>query len=145
MRTNCDQLGVTLIELLIAMVTLSLLSAMAVASYRQYTLRANRTDAITTLLRIQVEQEKFFLQNNRYATTLAEVIAAPPAGLGIALATGNMTRNGTYTLSLPVATATTYQARADAAGAQTQDSGCSYFAIDQTGHREPDPATRCWR
>jgi type IV pilus assembly protein PilE len=145
MYKNRDQVGVTLIELLIAMATLSLLSAMAVASYRQYTLRANRTEATTTLLKIQVEQEKFFLRNNRYATTLAEVVAAPPAGLGITLAAGNTTRNGTYTISLPAATATKYQARADSAGAQSQDSRCTYFAIDQTGHREPDPGTRCWR
>lgn len=144
-RTGLDQRGVTLIELLIVMVILALLSTMALSSYRRYTLRANRTDATTTLFRIQVAQEKFFLQNNRYAATLAEVVAVPPAGLGITLATGSKTLNGYYTITLPSATATTYQARADAAGVQIQDSSCTYFTIDQSGSRAPDPATGCWR
>ena len=62
------QRGVTLIELMIVVVVLAILGSISVSTYRRYMLRANRTDATTMLLRIQVAQEKFFLQNNGYAT-----------------------------------------------------------------------------
>src|ERR1700753_1382180 len=77
---------VSMIELLTVMVVLSILATVSVQSYRGYLVRAHRTDATTTLLRIQVAEEKFFLQNNTYTVNLN---GAPPGGLGIATATQN--------------------------------------------------------
>ncbi|MFO1400679.1 MAG: type IV pilin protein [Steroidobacteraceae bacterium] len=143
----CRQRGVTLIELLIVIVVLSMLSTLAVSSYRRYALRANRTEATTTLLRIQVAQEKFFLQNNRYADGSTELTAAPPAGLGIGLGSGDVTQGGGfYAITLDAADATHYTATATARAGQTHDvSECQAFTIDQQGTRTPAESTGCWK
>jgi len=137
------QLGVTLIELLAVIAVLSILGMIAVSTYRKFTLRANRTDATATLLRVQVAQEKFFLQNNRYANGSAELTAAPPAGLGI---TSTTTPNGYYTLTLSSPSATTYTATATATGGQTNDSAaCQTFTINEQGQRTPVDSSGCWK
>jgi len=70
----------TLIELMVVSPS-SLLVHHRRWSYRRYVLHANRTDATSALLRIQVAQEKYFLQNNTYTTNVTGI---PPAGLGVA-------------------------------------------------------------
>jgi len=59
--------GVTLVELLTVVAVLAILSTIAVTAYRSHVVRTNRTDATATLLRVQVAQEKYFLQHNVYA------------------------------------------------------------------------------
>ena len=44
--------GFTLIELMIVVALLAIITMISVTSYRQYMLRANRTDASAILLRI---------------------------------------------------------------------------------------------
>jgi type IV pilus assembly protein PilE len=137
--------GVTLIELMTVMAVLAIISSIAVATYRNYILRANRTDGTGTLLRVQVAQESFFLQNNRYATG-AELTTAPPAGLGLALGAGGLTGGGHYTITVASPSGTQYTATATAAGGQTADkAACLVLSIDQTGTRTPDAASGCWR
>src|SRR5690606_32671312 len=84
--------GVTLIELMIAVVVISILAMIAVPSYRQYTQRAHRTEAKTALLQLQSNQERWYLQNNTYT--------ADPASLGFS---ANRSENGVYTLSITAA------------------------------------------
>src|SRR5690606_27341297 len=67
MQTIRHLRGVTLIELRPVIVVVAILRTIAVSSYRSYLLRTNRTEARMALLRVQAAQEKFFLQNNRYA------------------------------------------------------------------------------
>ena len=133
--------GITLIELMIVIVVVAILGAIGTSSYRSYLIRANRTEAKEALLRVQVAQEKFYLQNNRYANGVAELAAAPPQGLGIPA----NTPRGYYTIGL-VGTATTYTATATAAGGQAQDAKCNALGINETGQRSPSPDTAgCWR
>lgn len=140
------QSGVTLIELLTVIVVLAILSSIAVTTYRRFTLRANRTDATTTLLRIQVAQEKFFLQNNRYASGSTELTAAPPAGLGVGLRAGDLTPNGYYAITLDAADATHYAATATATAGQTQDTAaCQTFTLNEQGTRTPAESSGCWK
>src|SRR5215510_5710761 len=73
---------------------IGILSAIAIPSYRQYTMRAQRTDATAALLRIAAAQEKFYLQNNTYASN-DQLTKAPPAGLGIPA-----TEHGYYDLAI---------------------------------------------
>ena len=110
--------GVTLIELMIVIVVLAILGGISVSTYRRYTLRANRTDATTMLLRTQVAQEKFFLQQNRYATS-DELTTAPPAGLGLGLGSAGETPNGYYVITLD-GDDTHYTATATAQNGQTE-------------------------
>jgi len=138
--------GVSMIEILTVMVVLSILATVSVQSYRGYLVRSHRTDATTTLLRIQVAEEKFFLQNNTYTTNLT---GAPPAGLGMA----TTTQNGYYTVAVaPDATstnniATSFAATATAAGSQTKDTACLTLTLNDQGQKGPTPAavTNCWK
>jgi type IV pilus assembly protein PilE len=133
--------GVTLLELMAVVVIVGILGTIAVNSYRGYLLRTNRTEARMALLQLQAGQEKFFLQNNRYATQ-AEVYALPSAGgLGI----NATTPNGSYAITLPVSTNTTYTGRATAAAGQTADAAaCLVLEITESGRRTP-AAGDCWR
>jgi len=132
--------GMTLVELLTVMMILAVLSTIAVSSYRRYLIRANRTDATTALLRIQVAEEKFFLQNNRYTDQVT-------ADLGFASAT---TSGGYYTLAVAPAAggtlATSYVATASATSKQADDTTCVSLAIDDQGQRisSPSAPSTCW-
>jgi type IV pilus assembly protein PilE len=138
--------GFTLIELMIVISVVAILTTIAVASYRAYVLRATRTEARMALLSIQVAQEKFFLQNNQYAQNLATALAAPPAGLGVALDAAGLTLGGHYAVSFPAATATTYTVQAVATGTQIKDTAaCLTFTINEQGVRTPADASGCWR
>ncbi len=134
--------GMTLIELMVVLAIVAILSTIAVGSYRRYVLRANRTDATSALLRIQVAEEKFFLQNNTYTTQVTVAV------LGIA----SPTPNGFYTLAVtgdPNSTnniATSFQATATAVAPQTQDTSCLTLTINDQGLRNSAPSTTaCWR
>ncbi len=145
--------GFTLIEILITLAIVSIITTMAVGGYRSYLLRANRVDATTALLRVAAAQEKFYLQNGRYADT-SELADAPPAGLGIGGST-----HGYYTLSIdfPDDDATRgFLALASAVsdGPQRDDDDCASFGIDERGRRSATTAegtsgtevtARCWR
>lgn len=133
--------GITLIELMVVIILVAILGSISVSSYRSYLLRTHRTEAKTQLLRIQAAQEKFFLQNNRYALA-TELDDAPPAGLGIPAATPN----GMYTVDLIDVTGTTYTARARATAGQLKDAAaCQTLTIDESGTRTPADNSGCWR
>ncbi|TFG86403.1 MAG: prepilin-type N-terminal cleavage/methylation domain-containing protein [Chromatiales bacterium] len=146
--------GFTLIELLIVVAIVAILASVSMGGYRQYVRRANRVDATSALLRISAAQERFYLQNNSYATTAEELTAPPSAGLGI-----SGTQHGLYDLAViagPDGATTGYTATATAASdaSQRDDEGCRIFSIDQSGQRSAANAggtesaeitARCWR
>jgi type IV pilus assembly protein PilE len=146
--------GFTLIELLIVVVIMAILASLSVGGYRQYMQRANRVDATSALLRISTAQERFYLQNNRYATTADELTDPPPTGLGI-----SGTQHSLYDLAVeagPDGAAAGYTATATAASdaSQRDDDDCRIFSIDQSGQRgsadaggteNAEVTARCWR
>jgi type IV pilus assembly protein PilE len=142
---KCTQRGMTLVELMIVVVIVSILAAVAVPGYRNYMLRTYRSEAKSALLQIQAAQEKFYLQNNRYSRDLTQ---APPNGLGLL----NATENNKYQLAVQFRDGTdqTYTATATplAAGGQTADTLCPQFSVDETGARTPastGTTAQCWR
>jgi type IV pilus assembly protein PilE len=141
------QRGFTLVELMVVVAIVAILASISVASYRRYVLRANRTEARIALLSIQAGQEKFFLQNNTYATDIATLIADPPAGLGLNLTAGGVTPSGLYTVSFAVATPTQYTVRAapTAGSSQAKDTDCPLFTITDAGLRTPVDSSGCWK
>ena len=141
--------GVTLIELMIVVIIIGIIASIAIPSYRNYVLRAQRTDATTALLRIAAAQEKHYLQWNTYTNNLAAGPGDTPAGLGI----GTTTENGWYTLEVTQATPGIFRARAVAPSASPQfrDTDCRTFTIESTGARTAlnasgtDNTETCWR
>ena len=143
--------GVTLIELIVVVVIIGILAAVAVPSYRQYVVRSQRTDAKEALLRLATAQEKFYLQNNRYALE-TERATAPPNGLGIAA-----TEHGWYTLSVVApanagvaADGFTIRAVPVSPGPQASDTACVQFEVNDRGVRTAkksggtDNTDTCW-
>src|SRR5262245_59514616 len=143
MRKN--MLGVTLIELMVVIVVLAVLASIAVPSYRRYMIRSNRTEATAALLQMQTAQEKFFLQNNRYATD-DEIADGPPDGLGLP----TTTQSGYYDISLADGLPTN-QFRATAVPAadrgQKDDDACTSMTIDESGVKASGPSATsvCWK
>ena len=145
------QNGVTLIELLTVIVVIGILASIAVPSYRNYLIRAQRTEATTALLNLQAAQEKFYLQQNRYAITQAELTDGPgdvPPGLGLP----GRTERGFYDINLGPGTNgdQSYAATADpvAGAGQADDTRCTQFSVDDTGLRGatgPGGVAYCWR
>ncbi len=134
--------GFTLVELMAVVIVIGILGIIAVPSYRQYMMRAQRTEAKTALLQMATNQERFYLQNNTYTTDLV--------ALGFA---GGVSDSGVYTLAVPVADANTYQATAvptvggglNGVG-MSADVDCALFSINAQGVRAaaPDPNSQCW-
>ncbi len=141
--------GFNLTELLVALAIVALLAAAAVPLWQRQVERTRRLDATDALLRIAVLQERFHLENGRYARP-AELAAAPPAGLGVA-----GTERGYYALELQALAGDAdsgYRARAIAQqpGVQARDEQCRILALDSTGGRSAetaqgeDSSEACW-
>jgi type IV pilus assembly protein PilE len=132
--------GVTLVELMTVLVIVGILAALAIPSYRAYTLRANRTIAKNALLSIATSQERYYLANRTYGT-LAQLSAA---------GFPTTSEHGLYTLAISVNDATTFTATAvptagggDNGVDMTADSECASFSITAQGVRSASSA-RCW-
>jgi type IV pilus assembly protein PilE len=136
--------GVTLIELMVVVFIIGVLAAIAMPSYRQYTLRTHRTEAKSALMQLAANQERFYLQNNQYSLD--------PAALGF---TASQSENGVYDLAIAtvngvtldyVATATPNPAGGANGINQSPDAQCATFTIDAQGRRTATPDGRgdCW-
>ena len=147
------QTGFTLVELMVILVVISILTGIAIPSYRGYMMRTNRVDATSALLRIAASQEKFYLQANpaQYAVTPAELADPPPAGLGV-----GVTERGFYTLAVAAnanGAGVGYMAIAiiDPGENQAADVDCALFMINELGQRTAtdsngiDNTEACWR
>lgn len=58
--------GFTLIELMIVMVVAAILAGIAHAAYREYVLRAKRTEGKAALLQLLQQQERYYSLHNSY-------------------------------------------------------------------------------
>lgn len=134
------QRGYTLMELLLTVSIITIVASIALPSYRQHVKRSHRGDAMAALMRVANAQEKFYLQNNTYAGTLAELNITSTA-------------NDYYTLSIVDANINAFSATAipKSGGPQADDDQCATFAIDSTGALSAtnsggaDNTSYCWR
>lgn len=134
--------GITLIEMIIVVAILGIVASLVYPSYLDRTRKSRRVDATSTLMNIAGEQERFFLRNNRYANSAAE--------LGI-----TESDNGLYSIAIvPAGDGTEYVATATpiAGKSQEYDVDCTAISIDQLGRRlasgataGDDTASLCWR
>jgi type IV pilus assembly protein PilE len=149
--------GFTLIEMMIVLLILGVIAAIAVPSYRNYVLRANRADAKAALLALATAQEKYYLQCNIYTATLDPTAANTcPAGLG----TGSLRYQGTsergyYTLTVTAADVNGWTATAvpvASTSPQLKDSKCLFYSLNSLGVRGAGPTStvttatteECW-
>jgi type IV pilus assembly protein PilE len=142
--------GVTLLELLVALVVTATLAALALPGYRAQVQRAHRWEAVEALLAAAAAQERFHLQYGRYASGFADETEAGP---GPALPLAATTAAGRYRLAVLEAGADRYRALARPVAGRGQDSDarCAEFAIEASGRRSArdalgrDSTADCWR
>ena len=133
MRTMKYMRGVTLLELMIVVVILGILTAIAYPSYRQFIERAKRTEARALLLRIAVDQERFYLQNNTFGTMTQLQYDEP-----------QITDSDAYSVTITANTASNFSATATYQLGGEEAGKCLTFTIDGRGTKTSGPYTDCW-
>lgn len=128
--------GITLIELMIVVVVLSILAAVAYPNYREFAARAKRNEAKAALLKIATNQERFYLQNNTYTMDMTQ--------LGFPVADNYVTDSESYNVRVPAADANNFTATATYRLGGGEELKCNLFQIDGRGTRISDPDTDCW-
>ncbi len=129
--------GITLLELMIVVVIIGTLAVLAYPNYREYSSRAQRTEARSMLLRIAADQEKFYLQNSTYANTMTAFGYASNAV---------STDTGKYVISITAGNAADFTVRADYQNADAEAGKCSWFELDARGTTTSGPMApdECW-
>ena len=146
--------GITLLELIIAMVIVSILASIAIPSYSNYVRQSRRTDAKTALMDMASLEERYFSVNNAYSTATTDlgyggafpvtvgggyfVVQAPAVTLAVA-----------PTAALPAGTPASFTLEADAIGDQANDTCQKFFLTSagvQTAQAPADPNGNydCW-
>lgn len=139
--------GFTLIELMTVILIVGILLSIGVPAYRDFVIRAQRTEAKTTLLRVQAEQEKFYMQNNTYTT---DVNNPPPIGLGIPASENVYYNIGIVAGAGGLTVGYTVSATPAAGSPQLADDQCALFSVTQSGVRYAESNTAvdetqaCW-
>ena len=135
-HSKVDQRGITLIELMIVLVIVGILAAVAYPSYREFSARATRTEAVEALLRAAVNQERHYLQNNRFSADLTD--------LGFA-ASPYTTSSGSYVISISADNPTAnFTVTATYQHPDKEADTCRILAIDGRNVKASSPATDCW-
>lgn len=139
--------GFTLIELMIAVVVIAILASIAIPAYQGAMQKSRRSDAISALLSLQLEQEKFRAGCTQYASAIAGSDTCDTAGGTYQLGFSTTSPDGHYNLSIDSANGTSFVAEAAPVSGGAQDGDdCGTFAIDQDGpdHSGSYADARCW-
>ncbi len=126
--------GVTLLELMIVVVIIGILTAVAFPNYQEFAARAKRTEAKAMLLEIASNQERFYLNANRFGT-LTELGYPDPL----------TTNSGSYTVTVPNNDASGFTASATFNKGGSELDRCSDFSIDSLGNKTSHGSiANCW-
>ncbi|MCW0470651.1 prepilin-type N-terminal cleavage/methylation domain-containing protein [Vibrio chagasii] len=134
---NISMRGMTLIELLLAVVIVGILGAIAYLSYTNYVMKAHRVNALADMTKIQLELE----------TQYTDDYAIRSAGDDLQAGTCSFcdTDTSRYTLAIS-ASSTTYIIQAEPHAPQTNDdcldSTTDILGVTPLGISEPEA---CWR
>jgi type IV pilus assembly protein PilE len=127
--------GFTLIELMVVIVIIAIITAYVIPNYRDYVLRAKRSEAHNALLQLASLQERNYANINKYGSAedlrLSSMYPAPSAANKL-----------NYTISM-TGSDTTYTIKAVAYGGQAQDTDCKTMTLDHLGAKKPT-AGGCW-
>lgn len=126
--------GITLLELLVVIVLVSVVAALALPAYRRQMTRVHRSEAMIALLELQSAEEKYYLRHGTYTSDIP------------------LTRNtDRYVLSIAVASdgqSFVATAAPTPGGGQQADLECLAFSIDAHGRRAVSgtrDARHCWK
>lgn len=120
------QMGFTLIELLIAIVIVSILTAVALPSYQNYVRQSNRAAAKAILYENAQFMEQFYTENSRYDQTVG--------GAAVVLPILQSPRTGVaqYNISLQAVANAAFTLQAVPVGTMAGDA-CGTYTLTDTG------------
>lgn len=118
--------GFTLIELLITITIIGIISSIAYPSYQSQLLKTRRCDAITELIKAQLQQTSLHILNPSYSNNKSEL---------------GLINSEYYSYAVISADDTSYVIQAMAEGKQASDTGCTTLTIDQNSNHTP---VACW-
>jgi type IV pilus assembly protein PilE len=126
--------GITLMELLIAIVIVGILAAFAYPNFRDVSDRSKRTEAKAMLLQIAAQQESYYLQNNTYGnlTDLGYPANVMP------------TDSGSYQVTVTAFDASNFTLRAAWQLGGNEANKCQTFDLDGRGAKTSAPKGNCW-
>lgn len=140
MNKRCNT-GMTLIELMIVIVIVSILATVAYPSYQNYIIRTNRAAATACLLELSQFMERLYTQKMTYSP-------APPVPLAALSCRNDLAER--YSFVLINRTARAYTLAAQPATIQ-KDPDCGILTLDQTGLKGAkngtanlDNVRQCW-
>ena len=140
--------GYTLIEVMVAMVVVSILAALAYPSYVGQLRSSRRADAAIALESLAQAQERFYARFRTYSS----VVAAPDpcAGQACGLAQRSGSSENDYYAMTANGNANTYTLTATASGPQLLDNDCRTMTINSVGLKSATDASAqdstnvCW-
>ena len=148
-RFKGGQRGITLLEPMIVLAIILIIATFAYPSYAQYVVNTKRNVATSILLQIADGQQRFFMDNKRYAKDLTNLgFSANPLFVSSDGSPAAVGDTGTvYVFGLANVAATTYIAvAAPLAGQLKRDTDCGTLTLNQAGARgATGTADDCWR
>jgi len=117
-RSNLQQKGFSLIELMIVVAIVAILGAVAYPSYMNSITDARRTDAQAVLMEAAQYMERFYTENNRYDEDTGGTAVALPAQLAESPRDSGAKF---YDLTVQASTRSTYTLRATPKNGQAGD------------------------
>ena len=125
-----DHMGFSLPELMIAIVIISILSAIVYPTYSQHMYEVRRSDAWAALTLATVNQERWFSVNHVYTDVIDNI-------------GGSDSPQKFYTISVE-ADGTSYvmTARPNSDNVQGNDTACAELTLDSLGTQSPP---QCWK
>lgn len=130
--------GITLIELMIVVVIISILAAVSYPGYQEFVARAKRNEARAALLQIATNQERFYLDNRTFTTDVSI--------LGLTNVPGNcdISESGAYNICVNNADTANWDATATYLLGGGEAGRCLTFTLNGAGTRGSGPDLNCW-
>jgi type IV pilus assembly protein PilE len=131
-----NKAGFTLVELMIVIAIIGILAAVGYPAYTSSVKKANRADAIDSLLSLSGRMEEYYMNNDSYVGATINVDGTGTVG-------SSQTSDNLFTLSITAATAFSYSLTATP---KTADAECSTLTYDSLGKKGATgtAAADCW-
>jgi type IV pilus assembly protein PilE len=134
--------GFNLVELMIVVAIVGILAAVALPSYKAYTLKSHRSAAISAIMDLASREQRYYTINNIYSGSMVTLgYSADPAP--VTVSGGGTTY---YNLSVTASSTTSFTLKAAAAGNQTGDT-CGDYTYTNLGQKGVSAGTvgDCWK
>ena len=141
-RNLTRQSGFSIVEIMIAVVIMTVIAGVAYPSFMSSVRKSRRADAVDSFIQIQQAQERYRNNNTSYASSLTTLSFS---------SNSPTTSSGYYTMSISASATNSYTLTATAVSgkSQTSDSqggsSCSTLTVAVTNGTASNTPTNCWR